>query len=182
MKIYTKGGDKGHTSLIGGKRVPKNNPRIEAYGTADELISYIGLLRQMIKNKHYQDFLLKVQDRLMVASSLLAADCEGCEKELPLLKVKDIELLEKEIDRMETKLPPLTKFILPGGNKTVAFCHICRTICRRVERQCVGLANDENIDERIIEYLNRLSDFLFVLARFISMETNAEEIPWTPEL
>ena len=169
MKIYTKGGDKGHTSLIGGKRVLKNNHRIVAYGSVDELIAYIGLLRDMYENDYYGKLLITVQESLMVASSLLAADCDGCEKELPSLKSTDISLLESEIDKMEKKLPALRNFILPGGNKVVSICHICRTICRRAERQCVSMMEVEGVDELILQYLNRLSDFLFVLSRLISM-------------
>lgn len=182
MKIYTKTGDKGFTALIGGRRVPKNHSRIEAYGSMDELISTIGLLREMYQNQHYYDLLIQIQDRLMVASSLLATDSDSTEIDLPQLKMEDIDLLEKEIDKMEKKLPPLKNFILPGGNKTVAVCHITRTICRRVERQCIKLLEEDKKLEIILKYLNRLSDFFFVLSRFISMETNSKEIPWKPGL
>lgn len=182
MKIYTKTGDKGFTALIGGRRVPKNHYRIEAYGSMDELISTIGLLREMYPNKHYYDLLIHIQDRLMVSASLLAAEADNNEINLPQLKMADIELLEKEIDKMEIKLPPLKNFILPGGNKTVAVCHITRTVCRRVERLCINLLEEDNKLDVILKYLNRLSDFFFVLSRYISMETNSKEIPWKPEL
>lgn len=182
MKIYTKTGDTGSTSLIGGKRVPKYHERIEVYGSMDELISFIGLLRDSYKVEEYQKVLIRIQDRLMVCSSLLASDCEDCQEELPDISDKDIEILEDEIDKMEGSLNPLKSFILPGGHQTVSVCHIVRTICRRVERQTVKLAEHINLNENIIKYLNRLSDFFFVLSRQISKDLTAEEIPWKPSL
>lgn len=182
MKIYTKGGDKGTTSLIGGRRVPKYHSKIEAYGTLDELISYLGLLRDYYKNEDGKKLLIHVQDRLMVCSSLLAADCDGCEDELPKIYEKDIEYLEKEIDRMEAELPPLTHFILPGGNPVVSISHIARTVCRRAERITIRVAEEFKVDDLVIKYLNRLSDFFFVFSRYISKELEGEEIPWFPRL
>lgn len=181
MKIYTRGGDRGYTSLIGGKRVPKNHPRIEAYGSMDELISVIGLLREMYNEPYYNDMLTHIQDRLMVASSILAVEEEDGMTGLPFLEPDDIRKLELEIDRMEEKLPPLRNFILPGGDKAVAVCHIARTTCRRVERNCTGLGPGKRLEDIVI-YLNRLSDFLFVLSRYISKEKNIKEIPWKPGL
>lgn len=182
MKIYTKTGDKGKTSLIGGKRVLKSDGRIDAYGTVDELIAYCGLLRDLLHNKHQREVMTRIQDRLMVSASLLAADGEEFEKDLPKLNEKDIVFLEKEIDKMETELSPLRTFVLPGGHPVVSHCHIARTICRRAERKTIFLAENTHVDSLVIKYLNRLSDFLFVLSRLISKELKAEEIPWKPGL
>lgn len=182
MKIYTKTGDSGKTSLIGGKRVLKSDERIEAYGTVDELIAYCGLLRDTFHNEHYGNILIKIQDRLMAAASHLAADGEEFEKDLPKIYEKDVVVLENEIDNMEEVLAPLHSFILPGGHPTVSHCHIARTICRRAERKTILLAENTHIDPLVIKYLNRLSDFLFVLSRLISKDLQAVEIPWKPEL
>jgi cob(I)alamin adenosyltransferase len=180
FKIYTKGGDKGSTSLIGGTRVPKYDERIEAYGTVDELCSFAGLLRDQNIDNHYKDILLIIQNRLFVIESLLAADSEESAEKLPKIEDTDIELLEKEIDVMEKELPALTSFILPGGHTTVSYCHITRTICRRAERLTIKLSEKYRIDGLIIKYLNRLSDYFFVLARKLSNDLNAEEILWKP--
>lgn len=182
MKIYTKGGDKGTTALIGGRRVPKYHLKIEAYGTVDELISYIGLLRDYYNNDHYRSVLIEIQDRLMTCSSLLAADCDGCEEELPKIHETDIKKLEEEIDKMESSLPALKSFILPGGNPVVSYCHITRTVCRRAERITIRVAEEFKVDELVIKYLNRLSDFFFVFSRLISRDLKADEIPWKPKL
>ncbi len=182
MKIYTKTGDAGKTSLIGGKRVLKSDARIEAYGTVDELIAYCGLLRDSIQHEYYRNLLIRIQDRLMVAASLLAADGKKFEEGLPRIVEKDIIFLEKEIDIMEEKLPPLRSFVLPGGHPTVSHCHIARTICRRAERKTILMAETSPTDPLVIKYLNRLSDFLFVLSRLITKELKAEEIPWKPGL
>jgi cob(I)alamin adenosyltransferase len=182
MKIYTKTGDSGKTSLIGGKRVLKSDERIEAYGTVDELIAWCGLLRDSLHNDYYRKILIEVQDRLMVVASHLAADSVESEKNLPQIYEKDVVILEKEIDIMEEQLPPLHSFILPGGHPTVSHCHIARTICRRAERKTILLAENSHIDPLVIKYLNRLSDFLFVLSRLISRDLMAVEIPWKPEL
>ncbi len=175
-KIYTKTGDKGETSLIGGTRVPKYHDRIEAYGTVDELNSYIGLIRDQLVNNHYKEILLEIQDRLFTAESLLAADKET--KTLPQLKEKDILLLEKEIDEMNTQLPELHSFILPGGDVIVSHCHIARCICRRTERIIIRLATIYSVEEIIIKYFNRLSDYLFVLARKLGHDLNVTESLW----
>ncbi len=180
FKIYTKGGDKGSTSLIGGTRVPKYDERIEAYGTVDELCSFAGLVRDQNIDGHYQDILLVIQNRLFIIESLLAADSEKSVAKLPKIKESDITLLEKEIDEMEEALPALTSFILPGGHTTVSYCHITRTICRRAERLTIKLSEKYQVDEKIIRYLNRLSDYFFVLARKLSYDLNTEEIQWKP--
>jgi cob(I)alamin adenosyltransferase len=182
MKIYTKAGDKGQTSLIGGKRVPKYHGRIEAYGTVDELISYTGLLRDMLADTIHAATLLYIQDRLMTAASILAAENDDQRKKLPVLKESDIEFLESEIDRMEDSLKPLKSFILPGGNPVVSFCHIARTVCRRAERAAVKISENSPTEDMVTRYLNRLSDFFFVFARLISNELGAQEIIWTPLL
>lgn len=179
-KIYTKGGDKGETSLLGGTRVPKYHDRIEAYGTLDELNSYVGLIRDQKIDKHYKDILLNIQNTLFVAESHLAADKEENIKNLPSLTSDNITLLENEIDKMNKKIPPLQSFILPGGHTIVSYCHIARTICRRSERLVIKLGNQYKIDPIIIQYLNRLSDYFFVLARKIAVDYKAKETLWKP--
>lgn len=169
------------TSLIGGKRVPKYNMRIEAYGTVDELISYIGLLRDHHESLNYHKDLISIQDHLMVCASLLAADCEDCMDKLPSLKKEHITFLENGIDEMEHELPSLKSFILPGGHPVVSFCHIARNVCRRAERESLKVSEDTEIDKNVLMYLNRLSDYLFVLARKLSYDMNVKEIPWQPE-
>lgn len=182
MKVYTKKGDKGTTQLIGGTRVPKSSLRIEAYGTVDELNSYVGLLRdQEIDTKH-QERLLETQDRLFTMGSLLAVDDKGTKMELPGLFEADVENLEGWIDEMEAGLEPMTSFVLPGGHQTVSHTHIARCVCRRAERITVDLANVSEIDPLLLRYLNRLSDYLFVLSRALTKELNATEIPWKPRM
>ncbi len=180
MRIYTKTGDKGTTSLIGGTRVPKYHPRIEAYGTVDELTSYIGLIRDQENDEHTFDTLVKIQDRLMVCASILATDCESCEVKIPTISDQDINDLEVEMDAMDKQLPPLTSFVLPGGHTTVSYCHIARNVCRRSERITIKLAEEVKIQENVIRYLNRLSDYLFVLGRFKSFILKTKEILWKP--
>lgn len=178
-KIYTRTGDKGQTSLIGGTRVPKFHPRIEAYGTIDELNSYIGLIRDYEIAAHYKDILLEVQDRLFTAESLVAKDPDaGATIKLPLLSDEDILLLEKEIDEMNTELPELKSFILPGGHQVVSHCHIARCVCRRAERHTIRLSQVQPVDDLVIKYLNRLSDYLFVLARKLAKDFGATENLW----
>lgn len=182
MKVYTKKGDKGTTQLIGGTRVPKSSLRIEAYGTVDELNSYVGLLRdQDIDDKH-KERLLETQDRLFTMGSLLAVDENGTKMELPGLFESDVENLEKWIDDMESGLEPMKSFVLPGGHPSVSNTHIARCICRRAERITVDLANTAEIDPLLLRYLNRLSDYLFVLSRALTKELNAIEIPWKPRM
>lgn len=180
MKVYTKSGDKGKTSLIGGKRVPKYDDRIEAYGTVDELISFTALLRDSVSNKHVKEMLIWAQDRLMTCASILATDCDNCKK-VPVLYEADIERLENEIDLMEESLEPLKSFILPGGSISVSYSHVCRSVCRRAERLAVKLNDKIAVDEKVIKYVNRLSDYFFVLSRFLSKESGAEETPWIPK-
>jgi len=181
MKIYTKTGDKGLTSLIGGTKVSKANERIEAYGTLDEFNSYIGLCRDLVNDEDSKNILQEVQDRLFTIGSSLACDpAKEPKMKIPDLKEEDVSLLEKEIDRMNEKLPEMKNFILPGGHATISHLHIARCICRRAERGCVRLSDIDEISPLIIKYLNRLSDYLFVLARFTSRQLGVAEIPWRP--
>jgi len=179
MKIYTKTGDQGKTSLIGGTRVLKFHPRIEAYGTIDELNSYIGLIRDHDIAPHFKEILLEIQDRLFTAESLVALDpASKIEVKLPQLHDSDIELLEKEIDAMNEVLPELSSFILPGGHPVVSYCHVARCVCRRAERLIIRLNQSQTVPDKVIPYLNRLSDYLFVLARRLGKDVNAPETPW----
>lgn len=179
FKIYTKLGDKGETSLIGGKRVPKYHQRIEAYGTVDELNSFVGMIRDLIEHDHMKKILIEIQDRLFTAESLLATDHESeINRKLPVIVESDISFLEKEIDNMNEELQPLTNFILPGGHVLVSYCHIARTVCRRAERIVIRLSGVYPVDPLVIKYLNRLSDFFFVLSRYLTKQLGAEEIPW----
>lgn len=187
MKVYTKTGDKGTTALFGGTRVPKHHIRIESYGTVDELNSHIGLIRDQEINQLYKNVLIEVQDRLFTVGAILATppEKETLKNGQPRLQnlgitESDIEFLEKEIDTMEESLPPMTHFVLPGGHTTVSYCHIARCVCRRAERLAVQLHEIEPIDEFVIKYLNRLSDYLFVLARKLSFDLQADEVPWIP--
>lgn len=182
MKIYTKTGDEGNTGLFGGKRLPKDDLRIEAYGTVDELNSHIGLLRDQQACAEQIETLLEIQDRLFTMGSLLAADPEKSNLKLPQLHESDILRLENEIDKMNDLLPEMRSFVLPGGHQAVSFCHIARCVCRRAERRVVTLAQIAQIDPLIIKYLNRLSDFLFVLSRMLSHKLNATETPWKPKM
>lgn len=181
MKIYTKTGDSGTTSLFGGKRVPKSELRIDTYGTVDELNSYIGLLRDQPVNEKRKEILVEVQDRLFTIGSILATEPGNTKVKIPHVNEADIQCLEKEIDAMEQTLPPMKSFVLPGGHPSVSFCHVARTVCRRAERLTVALNNAEKIDELVIKYLNRLSDFLFVLSRKMTQELGVEEAPWAPK-
>jgi cob(I)alamin adenosyltransferase len=180
QKIYTKTGDGGKTSLIGGTKVPKSHIRINAYGTVDELNAYIGLLRDLLTDKHGRELLREIQDRLFTIGSALACDPQKeTLMKIPDLHESDILLLEHEIDAMNSKLPEMKFFILPGGHVTASTAHICRTVCRRAERLVVELDAGEPLGQPlIIKYLNRLSDYLFVLARWIGQLLGAEEIPW----
>ncbi|MBL0096656.1 MAG: cob(I)yrinic acid a,c-diamide adenosyltransferase [Bacteroidetes bacterium] len=182
MKIYTKTGDKGQTSLIGGTRVPKHHLRIEAYGTVDELNSWIGLLRDQPVDDHSITILLEIQDRLFTIGSHLASDPEKSRMKLPEITNNDVQLLEKEIDLMEYELPELKSFVLPGGHPVVSFTHIARCVCRRCERLVTHLNEETAINEVIGVYLNRLSDYLFVLSRFLANRNNAAESPWMPKV
>lgn len=180
MKIYTKTGDEGKTSLIGGTKVFKSNVRIEAYGTVDELNSYIGLVSDFTNDDHSKNILKEIQDRLFTIGSELACDpAKETKISIPDLFETDVQLLEKEMDKMTGELPVMKHFILPGGMPAVSFTHIARCVCRRAERCCVNLKETEGkINPLIIKYLNRLSDYLFTLARFTGMKNNAPEITW----
>jgi len=180
MKIYTKTGDDGFTSLIGGTRVPKFHLRIESYGTVDELNSYIGLIRSQEIDKKDQLMLKEIQDRLFTIGSSLAADPKKSKMKIPDLRLEDIELLETEMDRMEVVLPELKHFILPGGNNAISFCHLARCVCRRAERITIQLSEDSFVEEKVKIYLNRLSDYLFMLARKIGHDQNIAENNWIP--
>jgi cob(I)alamin adenosyltransferase len=177
-KIYTKTGDKGETSLIGGKRVPKYHERIEAYGTVDELNSFIGLIKDHDIDKHYKEVLLKIQDRLFVAESLLARDEGEVKVKIPELHEEDIKILEREIDEMQQKLPELTSFILPGGGLAASYTHVARTVCRRAERIIIKLSETVEVNELVIRYFNRLSDYLFVLARKLAHDKGEGDVLW----
>ncbi len=184
LKIYTKTGDLGKTSLIGGTKVPKSNIRIEAYGTVDELNSFIGLTGDQLNQEHSKTVLKEIQDRLFTIGSSLACDPE---KEpalkIPDLKETDIVFLEKEIDQMNEELAPMKSFILPGGHVSISTAHVTRCVCRRAERLCVNmLENNLFVDPLVIKYLNRLSDYFFVLARYIGHQLNVEDIPWEPRI
>jgi len=182
MKIYTKTGDKGYTSLIGGVRVPKHHLRIEAYGTVDELNSYLGLIANLGITKEDQNLIKEVQDRLFTIGSSLASDPGKSKMKIPDLHISDIELLEKEIDKISVYLPALKSFILPGGSVLAAHCHIARCICRRAERNVVQLAENNGVDDKVTMYLNRLSDYLFILARKVNYDINIDENSWIPRV
>jgi cob(I)alamin adenosyltransferase len=184
FKIYTKTGDKGTTSLIGGTKVEKSHLRIETYGTVDELNAHIGFCNDHITDEESKKMLLEIQDRLFTIGSALATDPEKEPKmKIPDLKTSDVELLESEIDRMTAQLPPMTHFILPGGHPCVSALHIARCVCRRSERSCVRMQHEGlEVDSLIIIYINRLSDYLFVLSRYIGYILNVEEIKWRPRV
>ncbi|WP_298543968.1 cob(I)yrinic acid a,c-diamide adenosyltransferase [uncultured Aquimarina sp.] len=188
MKIYTKTGDKGTTALFGGTRVPKHHIRIDSYGTVDELNSYIGLIRDQRIDELSKNVLINIQDKLFTVGAVLATDPEKAilksgQKRLniPTISAEDIVLLETEMDRMNELLPPMTHFVLPGGHQTVSFCHIARCVCRRAERLATALYELEPFEETTLQYLNRLSDYLFVLARKLSNDLQADEIQWIPK-
>jgi cob(I)alamin adenosyltransferase len=187
MKIYTKTGDKGTTSLFGGTRVPKHHIRIESYGTVDELNAHIGLIKDQKVDSHTKEILNRVQDRLFTIGAILATDPEksilksGKERlNIPKISEEDIKLLETEMDSMNEELPEMTHFILPGGHQSVSFCHIGRCVCRRAERMATALYEISPFSDLVLQYLNRLSDYLFVLARKLSKDMKADEVKWIP--
>jgi cob(I)alamin adenosyltransferase len=184
LKIYTKTGDKGKTSLIGGTKVSKSHIRIESYGTVDELNSFIGLLSDHITDNHSKIILKEIQDRLFTIGSSLACDPDKEPSlKIPDLKEEDVKILEKEIDKMNEELPPMKSFVLPGGHVAVSTAHIVRCVCRRAERTCVNMQENKLfVEPLVIKYLNRLSDYLFVLSRYIAHQLKVEEIPWKPRL
>lgn len=188
MKIYTKTGDAGTTALFGGTRVPKHHIRIESYGTVDELNSYIGLIRDQKIDPRSTEILTHIQNKLFTVGAILATPPEketlknGKERlNIPKISEEEIELLEKEMDIMNDDLPQMTHFVLPGGHTTVSHCHIARCVCRRAERMATLLNEETTVDPRVLKYLNRLSDYLFVLARKLSKDLNANEVKWIPE-
>ncbi|WP_405250673.1 cob(I)yrinic acid a,c-diamide adenosyltransferase [Dokdonia sp. Asnod3-C12] len=187
MKVYTKTGDAGTTALFGGTRVPKHHIRIDSYGTVDELNSFIGLVRDQEIDARSKEILTHIQNKLFTVGAVLATDPEkmvlknGKDRlNIPKINEEDIELLEKEIDWMETSLPQMTHFVLPGGHTTVSYCHVARTVCRRAERLATALYELEPFDTHTLKYLNRLSDYLFVLARKLSKDLQADEVKWIP--
>ena len=184
FKIYTKTGDKGSTSLIGGVRVPKSHIRIESYGTIDELNSFLGMVSDSARNAEVAEWLREIQDRLFTIGSVLATNPDKEVKmKLPDLHDTDVQWLEQRIDKMNESLPDMRSFILPGGNLAGSTCHVARCVCRRAERLCVGMQqNDEYVPELVIQYLNRLSDFLFVMARYLGHLNGASEVPWRPRV
>ena len=188
MKIYTKTGDKGTTALFGGTRVPKHHIRIDSYGTIDELNSYVGLIRDQDIDEHYKNILLEIQSQMFVIGSILATDpdkssLKNGKERLNIEKIdeEDIALLEQEIDSMNSSIQQMTHFILPGGHTIVSYCHIARCVCRRAERMACLLNENEPVNEYVLKYLNRLSDYLFVLARKLTHELKIEEIKWNPK-
>ena len=182
MKIYTKTGDEGMTSLIGGKRVAKNSARLESYGTIDELNSFLGMIRSFPMSPEVEDELVEIQSRLFDVGGNLATDPENAPLKMKLgVKEKDIERLEKAIDRMDGEVPPMTHFVLPGGNEVVSFCHIARTVCRRAERRILDLGGEAEVDALVLKYVNRLSDYLFILSRKLAHDSGLEERKWIPE-
>ncbi len=182
MKIYTKTGDKGTTALFTGTRVPKHHIRIESYGTIDELNSHLGLIRDQDIDGRSKQIISIIQNKLFTVGSILATEPKKDSRlKIPRISNEDIELLEKEMDQMNESLPQMTHFILPGGHTTVSYCHIARTVCRRAERMISYLHEQEPVPETLLSYINRLSDYLFVLARKLSKDLKAEEIKWIPE-
>jgi cob(I)alamin adenosyltransferase len=181
-KIYTKTGDTGKTSLIGGTRVPKHHLRIETYGTVDELNSVIGMVRDVLVEEHTTLLLKEIQDRLFTIGSMLASDPEKSKMKIPDLNTNDVTILEKEIDRMNESLPELKSFILPGGHVHASWCHIARCVCRRCERLVTALHEETVVDPLVLIYLNRLSDFLFVLSRKVLSDQGQSEISWKPRM
>ncbi len=180
MKVYTRTGDKGPTSLVGGARVKKNHQRIEAYGSVDETIAFIALLLDTLQNPIHKTFLLKAEANLMTIASILACNDSAILSQLPQISEKEVFEIEREIDELDSQLTPLTNFVLPGGAIPISTCHVARTVCRRAEREVIRLGEIEEVDSLIIKYINRLSDYLFVLSRKIHSELNVDEIIWKP--
>jgi cob(I)alamin adenosyltransferase len=178
MKIYTKKGDKGKTQLLGGSMVDKNHIKLECYGAIDELNAFIGNIYDQEISASHKENLLKIQNQLFNLGSIISFDGEKDKIKLPSITTKSVKMMEKAIDKMEEELPMLRAFILPSGHPTASKCHIARAVCRRAERNLVALSQEEQIDNLHIQYLNRLSDYLFVLARAILKDNNAQEIEW----
>ncbi len=182
MKIYTKTGDKATTALFTGKRVPKHHIRIESYGTVDELNAFLGMVRDQAEDAAIKSLLAQIQNKLFTVGAILATEPSKDNRlKIPRIEEPDILVLEKEMDRMNEELPEMTHFILPGGHPTVSYCHIARTVCRRAERMISYLNEAEAVPEGVLKYMNRLSDYLFVLSRKLSRDLQAEEVKWIPE-
>jgi len=177
-EIYTKGGDKGNTSLIGGRRVPKYHSRIEAYGTVDELMAHTAMLRDLLEDNEVRDDLLTILDIQMATASVLAADVDFSPVEFPIVGEEQVQFLERRIDEMDAKLEPLTAFLIPGGHPAISQAHIARTVCRRTERCILKLGQEVNIQEDVLRFYNRLSDYFFVLSRNIAALTGVRQQPW----
>ena len=182
MKIYTKTGDAGTTSLFGGQRLLKSDLRIDAYGTVDELNAYMGLLRDQGVNSGRSEILVEIQDRLFTIGSILATEPGNEKVKIPALAEADIARLEQEIDAIDSQLPPMKFFVLPGGHPAVSFGHVARTVCRRAERLVIALHEKSPVDGLVIKYLNRLSDYLFMLCRAMAHELKINETPWRPRM
>jgi cob(I)alamin adenosyltransferase len=182
VKIYTKTGDQGTTALFGGQRLSKSDLRIETYGTIDELNSFLGLVRDQPVNSHRKDILVEIQDRLFTIGSILATEPGNTKVKIPSLQESDITFLENEIDKMDSQLPTMKFFVLPGGHESVSMGHVTRTVCRRAERLVIALGEQSAVDPLVIKYLNRLSDYLFVLCRMMAQELKIEETPWKPRM
>ena len=181
MKVYTKKGDAGETALLGGRRVSKSHMRIEAYGTLDELNAFVGLLRDHVSLENTIEQLLEIQDRIFTIGSHMAMDKEDSKMKLPDIRKTDITDLEQWIDKMEAELEPMRSVVLPGGHVTLSYCHVARPVCRRVERATVSLAHEEHINPDILSYINRLSDYFFMLGRFLAKSLEIKETPWQPK-
>jgi cob(I)alamin adenosyltransferase len=182
MKIYTKTGDEGYTALFGGTRVSKADLRINTYGTIDELNSYLGLLRDQEVNKNKLEELAEIQDRLFTIGSILATEPGNTKVKIPSLQESDVAFLEDKMDAMDELLEPMRFFVLPGGHVSISFGHVARTVCRRAERLVIELDAHEKVDALVLKYLNRLSDYLFVLCRMMTKELNVMETPWRPRM
>ncbi len=180
MKIYTKKGDDGTTGILGGVRLPKHHLRIDSYGTVDELNSFVGVLRDQLSNDDMVNDLVIIQEELFTIGSHLASDPEKNRMKLPDLREEDVARLEEKMDQMDAALPEMRSFVLPGGHPAVSAAHVCRCVCRRAERLCVALAENESVDPLILRYLNRLSDYFFVLSRQLTQDLGAVETPWKP--
>lgn len=181
--VYTKTGDKGTTGLIGGTRVPKDHYRLEAYGTVDELNTHLGMIRSYPIDERSAKTLIRIQNQLFTIGSYLATDAEVSDLRQRLkTEESEIEIMEREMDELEAALPPLRNFVLPGGHPAVAQCHISRTICRRAERRIVAMQAEVEVDQWVVRYINRLSDYCFVLSRHLAAYFGIEEIPWKPDL
>jgi cob(I)alamin adenosyltransferase len=180
MKIYTKTGDKGQTSLIGGTRVPKHHIRIEAYGTVDELNSWMGVIRDSVSDDTTKKLIIDIQDKLFTIGSHLASDPEKSKMKLPEITDTHVAVMEVAIDEMDKVVPPMKNFVLPGGHLSVSYCHVARCVCRRAERCIIHLSETAPVEDVIVRYVNRLSDYLFMLSRKLTHDLGAEEIPWIP--